>query len=214
MPARAPGRRVALPRGTRRAHNPEVPVPAYVTVLDPAPLPADQAWIQRALSAGHAAAATAVVVTRPLGTGPAIAVLVHDELPAATVEGAETCPRAVLFPGRAQGPARFATVVEFHGPRTPEWVAAESRASHDRIHPATQDVPGYVGTLRLIRDDGGVLTLSLAETAEALQEAMERIMATELLPGEDPALLTGPDRTSFSVVVRADLPAGAGSVNP
>ena len=102
--------------------------------------------------------------------------------------------------------------MQFDGPRSPEWSAAESRASHDRIHPAVQDVPGYVGTLRLVRDDGGVLTVSLGETAEALQEAMERILSTELLPGEDPALLTGPDRTTFSVVVRADLPVAVGGL--
>lgn len=190
-------------------------MPAYVTVLDPAPLPADRSWADRALTAGHAATATAVVVTRPLGTGPAIAVVVHDELPAPTVPGAQTCPRAVVFPGTATGPARFATVVEFDGPRSAEWVAAESRASHDRIHPATRDIAGYVGTLSVTRSDGGVLTVSLAETAEALQEAVDRILSTELLPGEDPALLTGPDRTSFSVVVRADLPVTvAGAVSP
>lgn len=183
-------------------------MPAFLTRIDPAPHPADESWVAAALASGHAGTAAAVVVTRPLGSGPALAALVHDELPAAGRGAGEPCPRAVVFPGTARGPARFATVVEFDGPRSPEWAAAESRASHDRIHPATRDIAGYVGTLRLTRDDGGVVTVSLAETAEALQEAMERIMSTALLPGEDPALLTGPDRTTFSVVVRADLPSG------
>ena len=190
-------------------------MPAYLTVLDPAPMPADDAWVQQALAAGQADGASGVVVTRPLGSGPAVAAVLHDELPRRRdADGAETVSRAVFYPGTAGGPARFATVVQFDGPRSPEWSAAESRASHDRIHPAVKDVPGYVGTLRLVRDDGGVLTVSLGETAEALQESMERILATELLPGEDPALLTGPDRTTFSVVVRADLPVAVGGLTP
>ncbi len=188
-------------------------MPAYLTRIDPAPMPADESWLAPALDACGAGQATAVVVTRPLGTGPAVVVAVHDQLPAAG-GSAEPCPRASVLRGRATGPARFATVVEFDGPRTAEWVAAEARASHERIHPATEDVPGYVGTLRVERADGGVLLVSMAESAEALQEGMDRILSTELLPGEDPAMLTGPDRTSFSVVVRADLPVLAGGVRP
>ena len=37
-------------------------------------------------------------------------------------------------------------------------------------------------------------------------------MSTELLPGEDPALLTGPDRIGFYRLVHADLPIAEGSL--
>lgn len=184
-------------------------MPALLTLLDPAPHPADDTWFAPLLD-GTTDAASAVVITRPLGSGPALCLVVHDSDPGATpAPGTEVCPQAVLMRGTADGPARFAAVVEFEGPRTPEWSAAETRASHDRIHPAVAGTPGYVGTVRVVRADGGVVTVSLGETAEALQAAMETIVRTELLPGEDPAMLTGPDRTTFSVVVRAELPVAA-----
>ncbi len=51
------------------------------------------------------------------------------------------------------------------------------------------------------------LSASMA-TIEAVQDA---IMATELLPGEDPALLPGPDRVDVHRVSHAALPAPAGA---
>ena len=42
-----------------------------------------------------------------------------------------------------------------------------------------------------------------SETHEQIREA---IAATELLPGEDPALLPGPDRVTTARVLRAELP--------
>jgi hypothetical protein len=45
-----------------------------------------------------------------------------------------------------------------------------------------------------VRDDGGAMTVSFAQSRESLGEAVRRIMSTQLLPGERPELLTGPDR--------------------
>ena len=39
-----------------------------------------------------------------------------------------------------------------------------------------------------------MLTITLATAAEHFEEIQRRVMTTELLPGEDPALLGGPDR--------------------
>jgi hypothetical protein len=51
----------------------------------------------------------------------------------------------------------------------------------------------------------------LAESMDAFDAAAQAIMSTELLPGEDPALLGGPDRISFYRLVHADLPITEGS---
>lgn len=87
-----------------------------------------------------------------------------------------------------------AQLVRFDGPRTAAVVAASRRAGDERIWPAVRDLDGLVDTLVLERPDGAELVLSFATSAEHFARAGERIMATTLLPGEDPALLTGPDR--------------------
>ena len=46
------------------------------------------------------------------------------------------------------------------------------------------------------------------KTREAIDRAGEVIMGTELLPGEDPALLSDPDRVEVAEVVEFRLAAG------
>jgi len=104
------------------------------------------------------------------------------------------------------GPARYVQVLEFVGPRTAEWLAAFERAGRERLWPATRDVPGLAAVLTGVAADGGCVTLSFAESREALGTATQRIMTTALLPGERPELLTGPDRWEIQQVVHADLP--------
>ena len=82
----------------------------------------------------------------------------------------------------------------FDGPRTPEQVAAGDRAGRERIAPAVLGVPGMVGAYLCRRDDGSEVVIMIAETEQALLDAQQAAMATALLPGEDPAMLTGPDR--------------------
>ena len=55
----------------------------------------------------------------------------------------------------------------------------------------------------LRRDDGSTVIISIADTEQALIDAQKAIMATELLPGEDPALLPGPDRIELYPVIDA-----------
>ena len=97
-------------------------------------------------------------------------------------------------------------VVEFCGPRTEEWVTAEQRASTGRLRPATLGIDGIVSVMRLRAADNAYLVVILAESMDAFDAAAQAIMSTELLPGEDPALLSGPDRISFYRLVHADLP--------
>jgi hypothetical protein len=87
----------------------------------------------------------------------------------------------------------------FDGPRSPELVAASDRAGRDRIEPAISNDPQLrdqlVSLLVLRRPDGGQVVITVMRSEAALARAQDVIMSTELLPGEDPALLPGPDRS-------------------
>jgi hypothetical protein len=61
------------------------------------------------------------------------------------------------------------------------------------------------------RPDGGEVIVSVMKSREAIDRATQVIMSTELLPGEDPALLPGPDRVDIIEVIESRLPAGASS---
>ena len=91
----------------------------------------------------------------------------------------------------------FAQLTVFHGPRSPELVAAMARADRERIEPAIRAddavMDALVATYVLKAEDGGAAVLSVSTTQEGLLRAVEVIMGTGLLPGEDPALLPGPD---------------------
>ena len=93
-----------------------------------------------------------------------------------------------------------AQVVRFDGPRGAAAVAASRRAGDERIWPAVRDLDGLVETLVLEQPGGAELVLSFATSADHFARAGERIMATTLLPGEDPALLSGPDRIEVLLV--------------
>jgi hypothetical protein len=109
-------------------------------------------------------------------------------------------------------------VLTFNGPRSAEVVEAANRAGRDRIAPLVQSHPELRGRLlggfRGLGPDGSECVVILAHDGDAL-DAMERVvMSSELLPDEDPALLSGPDRveryTSENVFGQlADLLAGA-----
>ena len=114
-------------------------------------------------------------------------------------------------PGRGTGPATYMQVVEFSGPRTEEWVAAEQRAATDRLGPATDGIDGIVSVIRMRAADNACLVVVLADSMDVFDVASRAIMSTELLPGEDPELLGGPDRISFYRLVHADLPITEGS---
>ena len=101
----------------------------------------------------------------------------------------------------------IAQIAYFDGPRSPEVVAASARAGRERIIPAVsadhQIRAGHRGTFVLRQPDGTQLVLVLADRPATLDHGDAVITATPLRPGEDPALLTGPDRVERYDVVAA-----------
>jgi hypothetical protein len=88
---------------------------------------------------------------------------------------------------------------------------AADRGGRERLNPAIRDVDGLVGVLVFRSADHRMVVVGTATGMETHAEVAERIAHTELLPGEDPALLPGPDRLQLGRVVRADVPEGVRS---
>jgi hypothetical protein len=86
----------------------------------------------------------------------------------------------------------------FDGPRSEAAVQASQRAGRERIDPLVASHPGLraglLGGVRAGGPDGAEVVLVLAEDDAALDLLAQVVTTSELLPGEDPALLTGPDR--------------------
>ena len=168
--------------------------------------PVKTEWVDEALAGANAAGTPlGVLIGRPLAPGDGIMLVGWPEGGPGQYHVIETRP------GRGRGPARYMQVVEFSGPRSEEWVAAEQRAAAGRLGPATEGIDGIVSVARLRAADNACLVVVLAETMEAFDMAAQAILSTGLLPGEDPALLGGPDHVSFYRLVRADLPIPEGS---
>ena len=109
-------------------------------------------------------------------------------------------------PAAAQAPA-YARLMYFDGPRAPEQAVAEDLAGRQRIWPAIRGISGLVGTYVLRGPDLGSVVVTLATSVETLDAIARAVMSTELLPGEDPALLPGPDRIEIHHVIGYHLPA-------
>ena len=97
----------------------------------------------------------------------------------------------------------YAQLTSFDGPRSPEPVAADDFAARERIVPAISELDHSYRVYVLRRDDGAQVVVSIADTEQALLDTQKAIMTTDLLPGEDPALLPGPDRIELYPVVAA-----------
>jgi hypothetical protein len=57
--------------------------------------------------------------------------------------------------------------------------------------------------------DLGSVVITLATSVETLDAIARAVMATELMPGEDPALLPGPDRIEIHHVTGYHMPSTA-----
>src|SRR5690349_682664 len=107
----------------------------------------------------------------------------------------------------------YAQFTYFDGPRSAEVQAASEHAGRDRIQPAIEADPQMqqelVSLLVVRKPDGGQVVIAVARTEAGLARAREVIMSTELLPDEDPTLLSEPDRIEVFEVVdsRAYSPA-------
>lgn len=102
----------------------------------------------------------------------------------------------------------YAQIAFFDGPRSPELVAAAERAGRDRVMPAVHADPQvaaeHIATYVLRQPDGAEAVIMISNTLAGLQRTREVIMGTELLPGEDEALLPGPDRVEQYTVAHAE----------
>ena len=95
----------------------------------------------------------------------------------------------------------YAQLTYFDGPRTPEQVAASDFAGRERIQPAVSNLSHRFRVYKLRRDDGSEIVVTIADSEQDLLDAQKAIMSTDLLPGEDPALLPGPDRIELYPVL-------------
>jgi hypothetical protein len=105
----------------------------------------------------------------------------------------------------------YAQLTYFDGPRPPEQTAAADFAGQERIVPAVTKLGHRFQVYVLRRDDGSEVTIVIGDSKQALLDAQKAILSSELLPGEDPGLLTGPDRIELYPVVQVHEmdPAGA-----
>jgi hypothetical protein len=89
-------------------------------------------------------------------------------------------------------------ILSFDGPRSDAVVDAADRAQRDRIRPLIDADPQLRGRLlggfRGVGSDGAQCVVLLARDVEAFDVLERLVMTSELLPGEDPALLPGPSR--------------------
>src|SRR6266542_1349588 len=102
--------------------------------------------------------------------------------------------------------------VAIRGPRPFELTRDEAArfAGTQRLAPVLRTVPGLVRMLVLWHPtERRMAVLHLATSIAALEAVSEAVMSTKLLPGEDPALLPGPDRITLLRVAayRAAVPA-------
>jgi hypothetical protein len=169
--------------------------------------PVETGWVDDALTGARTAGVPlGALIGRPLAPGDGIMLVGWPEGEPGRYHVIEHRP------GRGAGPATYMQVVEFSGPHSEEWVAAEQRAAADRLGPATMSIDGIVSVTRMRAADNAYVVVVLAESMDAFDVALQAIMSTELLPGEDPELLGGPDRISFYRLVHADLPITEGSL--
>lgn len=107
----------------------------------------------------------------------------------------------------------YAQATFFDGPRSPEVVAAAEHAGRHRLQPAVEADPQMrdelVSLLVLRKSDGAEVVIAVTRTEAGINRAREVIMNTELLPDEDPALLSEPDRVEIYQVVESRSYASA-----
>jgi len=201
-------RRIVLFAGTGTAgpQPEEHPVNATVsTVRRPAGARTDPQDALRSALPGAAEPSGAVVVEHLDGEEVTVVAFWPDEHSAA--DGARVYRIDDRMDGVAAGRSPlFAQVTWLNGTGDPAVAQAAERGGRDRIYPAVRDVDGLVGVVVLRSGDDRVVVLALATARETHAEIQDRITRTHLLPGEDPALLPGPDRMELGRVLLARVP--------
>ncbi len=90
--------------------------------------------------------------------------------------------------------------------------AAADRAGRQRIWPAISGLSGLVGAYVLHGRDLAAVIITLTTSVETLDAVERAALSTELMPGEDPALLPGPDRIEIHHVTGYRRPAATASM--
>lgn len=158
-----------------------------------------------AMSLEQLGGAAAVYITLWDGEAAARAAGLGDPLAAQRSGGYEV---TAAERGSAAGTVpTHARILYFDGPRAPEQVAAEDRGGRERLWPATQHLEGLVGLYVLRAPDSGAVIVTLATSVDAIDASQRAVMSTQLLPGEDPALLCGPDGVELHQVADYQMPA-------
>lgn len=103
--------------------------------------------------------------------------------------------------------AKIAQATWFDRPLTQAEADAADFGGRERIWPVVRKLSGISGSYVLTAEDRSTLVLGFTESIEAMEAAQKAIMSTELLPGEDPALLPGPDRVDVHHVLHTSLPS-------
>lgn len=120
-----------------------------------------------------------------------------------TLGGADYATASLQLAGDPARSPKYAQIVHFDRPRTKPEADAIDVANRERIWPAVRDIPGNLGALVGANDDGTSVVIALTTSLQAIEDSQQAIMSTALLPGEDPALLTGPDRMHIAHVLSA-----------
>jgi hypothetical protein len=139
-------------------------------------------------------------------SGGTVVVLWADESAAAST-GERVYRVSDEMHGRAAGRRPlFAQITWLNGDGDQERADAAERGGRDRIWPAVREIDGIVGALALRSADDRIVVIGLSTGTETYDQVQRTVMATELLPDEDPALLPGHDRIEHARVLLVDLP--------
>ncbi|HEY3716674.1 MAG TPA: hypothetical protein VGL39_19270 [Jatrophihabitantaceae bacterium] len=111
----------------------------------------------------------------------------------------------------AAEPAGAASFMQFETPMSQARFEAGQRAATERIQPTVAEVPGAGRVVTLWDAERRALVVfAFATSMDALDASGRAANSTELPPGEDPALLTGPTRYDVCAVVASEpAPAAA-----
>lgn len=131
---------------------------------------------------------------------------VADSIAPDGVSDSRTFQDSELFSSDGGLDPAFAQLTWLDGPRSGEQVEALNRAGRERIWPAVRDLAGGVRDLNATSTDGAIVVISFTASLQAIDDAQQAIMSTALLPWEDPALLSGPDRIQIARVLAHSLP--------
>ncbi len=102
--------------------------------------------------------------------------------------------------------AAYVQILYFDGPLSPAQGEAMDRANRERIWPTVRGSAGNLGAYVGRNPDGSSAVVSLTSSLQAVEDSQLAIMAADLLPAEDAALLTGPDRMQLGWVLSAIAP--------